>query len=74
MNSDLIRAIRGPILLITLGTLLAVDHFGPVGFGRTWPILIIVFGLMKLLERGGAQSQVAAGQPAPPATPGGNVP
>jgi len=50
-GATLMQAVRGPILLITLGTLLAVDHFGPFPFWRTWPVLIIVFGLLKLLER-----------------------
>ncbi len=47
----LMRAIRGPILLITLGTLFAIDYFGNYRFYRTWPVLLIVFGAMKLLER-----------------------
>ena len=46
-----IGAIRGPILLITIGMVLAIDHFGSYSFSRTWPVLIIVIGLMKLLER-----------------------
>jgi hypothetical protein len=52
MSNDFLRAIRGPVLMMTLGTLLAIDHFGNYGFSRTWPVLIIVIGLMKLLERG----------------------
>ena len=56
-------AIRGPILLITLGTLLAVDHFGPYAFWRTWPVLIIVFGLLKLLERIASRPAVRPGVP-----------
>lgn len=59
--SVLIQAIRGPVMLITLGTLLAVDHFGPYSFWRTWPALIIVFGLMKLLERVVSQPPAAGG-------------
>jgi hypothetical protein len=55
MNA-LIGAIRGPVLLITLGILLAVDHFGIVSFWRTWPALLIVFGLFKLIERTGTRS------------------
>ena len=51
MGAPLIVAIRGPILLITLGGLFVMDQFGPAGFSRTWPILIIVFGVLKLLER-----------------------
>ena len=62
-NGNLVAAIRGPIMLITLGTLLAVDHFGPYGFWRTWPALIIVFGLLKLLERVAARPAVRPGVP-----------
>ena len=57
--SGVIQAIRGPIMLIILGSLVAIDYAGIQGFWRTWPILIIVFGLLKLLERSSAK-------PAPP--------
>jgi len=51
MNSPgLIVATRGPILLIVLGLLLAADRFGQVEFSQTWPVLLIVYGLTKLLE------------------------
>jgi hypothetical protein len=45
------QAIRGPILLITLGVLFAIHQAGVLSFGRTWPLILIVIGLMKLLER-----------------------
>ena len=48
---SLIQAIRGPLMLIMLGTLVAMDYFDVYGFGRTWPILIILFGILKLLEK-----------------------
>jgi len=54
MNANLAAAIRGPVILITLGILFAIDHFGSFSFGSTWPVLIIVIGLMKLIERAGA--------------------
>lgn len=47
----LIRATRGPVVLITLGALFAVDQMQGIGFRRTWPVLVIVFGVMKLAER-----------------------
>ncbi|HLJ14418.1 MAG TPA: hypothetical protein VKV15_07980 [Bryobacteraceae bacterium] len=50
-SAALVHAIRGPILLITLGVLVAVDHFGGYSFGRTWPLLLIVFGLLALIEK-----------------------
>lgn len=48
---QVIRAVRGPILLITFGTLMALNHMDKLSFERTWPILIIVYGVFKLLER-----------------------
>ena len=54
---SLIQAIRGPLMLIMLGTLVAMDYFGVYGFGRTWPILIILFGILKLLEKIAAHPQ-----------------
>lgn len=50
-SNSLLQAIRGPIMLITLGSLVAIDYFGIYGFSRTWPLLIIVFGVLKLLEK-----------------------
>jgi hypothetical protein len=46
-----VQAIRGPILLITLGILFAIHQAGIISFARTWPLIIIVIGLMKLFER-----------------------
>jgi|GEM_PF-2043416 len=62
----LIAAIRGPVLLIALGTLFAIDHEGGYSFARTWPVLIILWGLLELLAR------LAPRNPgAPPQNPGG---
>jgi len=66
-SHSLVQAIRGPIMLITLGTLVAMDYFGIYGFSRTWPMLIIIFGCLKLLERIAADPRQAA------KPPGGNV-
>ena len=48
---NLVQAIRGSIMLIALGSLVSIDYFGIYGFGRTWPVLIILFGVLKLLEK-----------------------
>ncbi len=63
---QLLGALRGPLILITLGTLLAIDHAGGLRIVRSWPILIIAFGLLKLAE-------FALGS-APPASPGQSSP
>jgi hypothetical protein len=47
-NVSLWRSIRGPVMLVTLGTLFLIDHSGGVSFTRTWPVLLIVMGVMWL--------------------------
>lgn len=54
-TSSLVQAARGPIMLIVLGALVMIDYAGVYSFWRTWPILIIVFGVLKLLERANAK-------------------
>lgn len=53
MNNSylLVRAVRGPILLIALGSLMALHRFQEISFTKTWPVLLILLGLMKLFER-----------------------
>src|SRR5215475_1339175 len=50
-DGNWVRAIRGPITLITLGALFALNNFTGIGFDKTWPVLLIVFGLLSLLRR-----------------------
>jgi Domain of unknown function (DUF5668) len=47
-NPSLMCAIRGPIMLITIGTLFAIDHLTEFSIARTWPTILIVLGLLKL--------------------------
>jgi len=55
MTPGFLCAIRGPVMLITLGVLLSIHNFGTVSFARTWPVLLIVFGIFKLMERSGTR-------------------
>ena len=55
---QIVRAVRGPVLLITFGTLMALNHMDTLDFERTWPILIIVYGRFQAV---GAND----GRPAP---------
>ena len=62
-----IRAIRGPVTLITIGVLFALNNFTRYGFDQTWPVILIVFGLLSLLRRGTQPiSASAPGGPPPP--------
>jgi len=62
----LLRAIRGPVIMITVGVLFAADRFTDYHFHETWPVLLIVVGLMQLF---GGRRRKADYYP-PPGTPG----
>jgi len=40
-----VSAVTGPLMVIMVGVLFAVDHFGPFRFSQTWPVLLILYGL-----------------------------
>lgn len=69
-GAALIAALRGPVMLMTLGGLLTAHRFSDVSFGKTWPVLLIVFGLMKLFQRMAAPG---AGEAPPPGMAGGSL-
>jgi cell wall-active antibiotic response 4TMS protein YvqF len=60
-GNELVRAVRGPIILITIGTLFALDHFTPWGFQQTWPVILIVIGLLTLVNRSTRSGPTAGG-------------
>lgn len=47
-SAALMNAIRGPVLVITVGILLALDQFTSISFRQTWPALLIVAGILSL--------------------------
>jgi hypothetical protein len=51
-SAYLVRAVTGPIILITIGVLFAFDRFTEFRFSQTWPVLLIVVGLLKLIGGG----------------------
>src|SRR5271169_2753937 len=73
-GQSMVRAIRGPVTLITVGVLFALNNFTPYGFDKTWPVLLIVFGLLSLLRRSMEPVPPAPEPPPynfPPPPPGG---
>lgn len=50
-EAALLRALRWPLTLITLGVLFTLNNFTPYRFHQTWPVLLIVFGILSLLGR-----------------------
>jgi hypothetical protein len=51
-SAYLCRAATGPIILITIGVLFAFDRFTDFRFSQTWPVLLIVVGLLRLAGGG----------------------
>ena len=67
-DRSLVGAIRGPVTLITLGALFALNNFTPYQFHQTWPVLLIVFGLLTLMRRT-VEPATPEPQPFPPQYP-----
>jgi len=44
------RRITGPAVLVTIGVLFLLETLGHLGFGRTWPILLLVIGAIQLFQ------------------------
>jgi hypothetical protein len=42
--------LMGPAILVTLGVLFLLDTTSRVGFGRTWPAILLVIGVVKLMQ------------------------
>jgi hypothetical protein len=76
-NAAFLRAIKGPVMMITVGVLFALDNFTPLSFSRTWPLLLVVAGLLsfgrrscgKNPVRGKYQYRAQWGPPRPPTPP-----
>jgi Domain of unknown function (DUF5668) len=46
-----VRGLMGPVMLITVGVLFLIGQWnGDYGFGRTWPVILLVIGAIKLAE------------------------
>jgi hypothetical protein len=78
-SAALVRAVKGPIILITIGVLFAFDRFTDFRLSQTWPVLLIVIGLLQLAGSSrrryyGGYPPYNPGQPqqppAPPNDPG----
>ncbi len=72
----LFRAARGPVWIVLVGVLFLLDSFGILSWGRSWPLFIIVGGLMTFFERTAYSAAVPTQYPygPPPPAPAGAEP
>jgi hypothetical protein len=73
------RRIMGPAMLLTIGSLFLLENLHVANFGRTWPVILLVVGGVKLLQgtASGADHIPSSGPGAPGAIPpnvGGPIP
>lgn len=47
------RVVMGPAILVTLGVLFLLNTLNVYDFGATWPFLLIVIGIVKVLQTSG---------------------
>jgi len=62
------RRLMGPAMLVTLGVLFLLDNISNVDFGKTWPAILLVIGVVKLVQSNA--SYVGHVGPLPPGAPG----
>ena len=67
-----LNGVMGPVILITLGVLILLSQTGMAEFNRTWPVILIVIGAIKILQSSastdGHITQALPGPPQPPAS------
>ncbi len=66
-----IRGLMGPAAIITVGVLFLLDQMrgGDFSFGRTYPVILIVMGIISLAAAAAPADGHISG-PVPPAAPG----
>ena len=62
----LFSALRGSVWVILVGIMFLLSSFGILSWGRSWPLFIIVAGLMTFFERTAYSSAAAVGPMYPP--------
>jgi hypothetical protein len=46
-----IHRIKGPAMLVVFGITALLNEWDIISFGRSWPLYLIVFGVLQLAER-----------------------
>ncbi len=72
------RKLMGPAMLVTIGVLFLLDNVGRLEFHRTWPAILLVIGVVKLVQSNSSSEghigPLPPGTGFPPNTPPPAVP
>ncbi|HEY1464709.1 MAG TPA: B-box zinc finger protein [Terriglobales bacterium] len=69
------RGITGPVIMMTAGMLWLLDEVAHIDWGHSWPVLLIVIGLLKVWQSNASSTghttwtPAQPGAPAPPVNP-----
>ena len=50
------RKLMGPAMLVTIGILFLLDNVSRIDFGKTWPAILLVIGVVKLMQSNASDS------------------
>ncbi len=64
------RCIMWPAIMVTVGTLFLLDNLHGPGFERTWPLILLVIGAVKLLQSNASDAGHIGGPAVLPPLPG----
>ncbi len=66
----------GPVVLITVGGLSLIESMGGPDWGRTWPVLLLAIGAIRLIQgsRNSPPASFPPAAPIPPVDPSAEVP
>jgi hypothetical protein len=67
------RCIMWPAIMVTLGVLFLIDNLHGPEFERTWPLILLVVGGVRLLQSNASEAGHIGGPPLPP-PPAGAAP
>ncbi|HEY6412469.1 MAG TPA: B-box zinc finger protein [Edaphobacter sp.] len=65
----LLSALRGSVWIVLVGVMFLLSTFGILSWGRSWPLFIVVAGVMILIERTAYSSVPPPVYPIPPSPP-----
>jgi Domain of unknown function (DUF5668)/B-box zinc finger len=68
------RRLMGPAMLLTIGGLFLLENLSVANFGRTWPVILLVVGGVKLLQGSASMDGHVVAPIANVNTPGGPIP